>query len=96
MGIEAEQGLVAIILTYFLPMIPFILVIDGLVSCWRTRSAAHVEHLSKLATIAIALEGREQDSGWQWTSGRERHSWPGGDMVYMIGTKRPDTGFESD
>lgn len=73
--------------TWVFPIIPLILVFDGLISCWRTRSAAHIQHLCDLASIAIALEGRGQDSGWTWTSGRRLHTWPGGDMVYMIGRK---------
>lgn len=78
---------VTLLLTYLFPVIPFILVFDGLVSCWRTRSPNHIKHLSNLANIAITLEGREPEDAWTWQSGRTRHSWPGGDMVYMIGRK---------
>jgi hypothetical protein len=65
--------------TYIIPIIPFVIVFDGLVSSVRTRTPAEVLQLAKRS-------GGDLD-GWVWESGRKRHTWPTGYITYVIGRK---------
>ena len=74
--------------TYILPLIPFALTFDGLVSAYRTRPPEHVMHLANLASIRMSLEKEmAADEEWKWTWGYKRHTWPFGRMVWVIGRK---------
>ncbi|CAG8980669.1 hypothetical protein HYALB_00013590 [Hymenoscyphus albidus] len=65
--------------TYIIPIIPFVLVVDGFTSSLRTRSAEEVQALMKRC-------GAECD-GWTVKSGKEQHTWPTGYMTWVIGVK---------
>lgn len=65
--------------TYVIPIIPFVVVFDGLVSSLRTRSAEEVQALMK--------ECGASPDGWTVKSGEEQHTWPIGYMSWVIGVK---------
>ncbi|KAI0002629.1 hypothetical protein F4779DRAFT_129828 [Xylariaceae sp. FL0662B] len=65
---------------YVLPVVPFVLVFDGVVSCLRTRSVDEVDTLLRTC-------GTNTD-GWEIQSGRERHLWPCGYLNWIICTKK--------
>ncbi len=65
--------------TYVIPVIPFVVVFDGLVSCLRTRREGEVREL-----IARTEKGVD---GWRFETGGEVHTWPMGTMRYFIGIK---------
>lgn len=65
---------------YVVPVIPFVLVFDGLVSSLRTRTPAEVEAL--LRTCGA------DTSDWVLESGRERFLWPTGHLHWIICTKK--------
>ena len=66
--------------TYVIPIIPFVVVIDGYISCFRTRERSEIEDLVKGM--------RSEREGWQLRSGRSVHTWPIGELVWLIGTKQ--------
>ncbi|ORX33676.1 hypothetical protein BD324DRAFT_610525 [Kockovaella imperatae] len=78
-----------LILTYILPVLPFLMVFDGLVSAYRTRSLEHVRYLANLANLTLNLEGNDV-SEWSWNEGRRRHTWPSGKMYWIIGKRESD------
>lgn len=64
--------------TYIIPIIPFVIVVDGYTSSLRTRTADEI----------MALISRNGSvPGWEFRSGSECHSWPTGEMTYFIGIK---------
>jgi hypothetical protein len=63
--------------TYLLPVVPFVLFFDGLVSCLRVYSPEELREL--VAGFA---------SGYRWESGVERRGLLGVPVTYLIG--RPD------
>ncbi|CAD6449140.1 0d52555a-b56d-42bc-a31a-1772494bb005 [Sclerotinia trifoliorum] len=65
--------------TYIIPIIPFVLVFDGIISSLRTRSAEEVEALMR----GSGVDTQE----WKVSSGRERHTWPTGYMTWVMGIK---------
>ncbi|KAI1078871.1 hypothetical protein F5B20DRAFT_546495 [Whalleya microplaca] len=65
---------------YLLPIVPFVLVFDGVVSCLRTRTPDEVE-------VLLRTCGADTDD-WTVQSGRERHLWPCGYLNWIICTKR--------
>ncbi|KAI9650841.1 hypothetical protein NHQ30_000876 [Ciborinia camelliae] len=65
--------------TYIIPIIPFVLVWDGIISSLRTRSAEEVE--------ALMNTSGGNTAGWKMLSGRERHTWPTGYMTWVMGVK---------
>jgi len=65
--------------TYVVPVIPFVVVFDGLVSCLRTRREGEVREL-------IGRTGRGVE-GWRFETGTAIHTWPTGTMQYFIGIK---------
>ncbi|PSS22157.1 hypothetical protein M430DRAFT_99534, partial [Amorphotheca resinae ATCC 22711] len=65
--------------TYVIPIIPFVLVFDGIVSSLRTRSAEEVRALMK--------ECGAPCDNWSFKNGSEQHTWPTGYMTWIIGTK---------
>ncbi|KKA27642.1 hypothetical protein TD95_001744 [Thielaviopsis punctulata] len=64
--------------TYVLPVLPFVLVFDGVVSALRTRSPDEVEALLR----SCGAEGAEK---WTVVSGRVQVIWPWGNLNYVIG-----------
>ncbi|KAI9875208.1 MAG: hypothetical protein M1830_008764 [Pleopsidium flavum] len=67
--------------TYIIPIIPFVVVFDGYVSCMRTRTPEEV--LSLLEKNGGLPEGE----GWVVRSGSEMHTWPMGYMSWVIAVK---------
>ncbi|KAI0830407.1 hypothetical protein F5Y06DRAFT_290705 [Hypoxylon sp. FL0890] len=65
---------------YVVPIVPFVLVFDGLISCLRTRTADEVEAL--LRTCGADTED------WEIHSGKERFLWPCGYLNWIICTKK--------
>ena len=65
---------------YVLPVVPFVLVFDGLVSSVRTRTPDEVAAL--LRTCGADA------TGWELRSGRRRFLWPCGYMSWIICTKK--------
>jgi hypothetical protein len=64
--------------TYVLPVVPVVVVLDGYVSCARTRTGEVVRRLMP--------EGWEAE-GWRLKSGEELHTWPCGKMSWVVGMK---------
>ncbi len=65
---------------YVIPVVPFVLVFDGLVSCLRTRTAGEVE-------VLLRTCGADSD-GWEVRSGRDRVIWPRGYLSWVICGKK--------
>ncbi|KAI9801022.1 MAG: hypothetical protein M1825_003556 [Sarcosagium campestre] len=65
--------------TYLIPVIPFVLVFDGFVSSVRTRTPAEV--------LAL-VRGDSRLKGWNITSGSETHTWPTGELNWIVGIKK--------
>lgn len=61
------------------PVVPFVLVFDGVVSCLRTRREGEVLGLVRACGASM--------DGWRFETGREVHTWTGGTMNYFIGIK---------
>ena len=74
--------------TYAVPIVPLVIVFDGLVSCLRTRREGEVMKL-----IREAVRGDEGGlEGWRFETGGELHTWPTGTMQYFIGIKEDSSG----
>ena len=65
--------------TYVVPVVPFVLVFDGVVSSLRTRREGEVLELIKGCGAST--------EGWRFQTGTEVHTWTGGMMNYFIGIK---------
>ncbi|OTA61531.1 hypothetical protein K449DRAFT_382917 [Hypoxylon sp. EC38] len=65
---------------YVIPVVPFVLVFDGLISCLRTRTADEVE--------ALLLTCGADTRDWEIQSGKERFLWPCGYLNWIICTKK--------
>lgn len=61
------------------PVVPFVLVFDGIVSTLRTRREGEV--LGLIRECGASMEG------WRFETGREVHTWTGGMMNYFIGVR---------
>jgi hypothetical protein len=73
--------------TYLVPLIPFVVVFDGYVSCLRTRTPEEVE---ALLVRSIGRERLERE-GWKLRNGSETHTWPIGRLNWIICAKeRPE------
>lgn len=68
--------------TYLVPIVPFIWVYDGYISCLRTRTPTEVETLLKKNVPAQQLDG------WEFNSGRVVHTWPIGHLSWIICMKQ--------
>ncbi|KAI1436202.1 hypothetical protein GGR50DRAFT_652160 [Xylaria sp. CBS 124048] len=66
---------------YIVPVVPFVLVFDGLVSSLRTRTADEVELLLRTC-------GAADTSDWVVRSGSETFLWPSGHLTWVIGIKQ--------
>lgn len=67
--------------TYIIPIVPAVLVFDGIISSLRTRTAEEVKQLMMDCGMA------DQEL-WTVQSGEEVHTWPIGHMSWVIGVKR--------
>ncbi|OCF34743.1 hypothetical protein I316_03787 [Kwoniella heveanensis BCC8398] len=81
-----RPSLAILFFTYIIPLIPLILVIDGWISVYRTRSTPHILHLANLASLSLALEG-DDEPHWKWEYGSSMHTWPFGRMSWVVGRK---------
>lgn len=68
---------------YVVPIVPFVLVFDGLISSLRTRTADEVEVLLRTCGAADTVD-------WTVYSGSETFLWPSGRLTWIICTKRRD------
>ena len=64
--------------TYLVPIVPFIWVYDGYISCLRTRTPNEVKALlhSRVPSDKLA--------GWKFESGQVCHTWPIGWFYWII------------
>ncbi|KAL1647342.1 hypothetical protein SLS58_002670 [Diplodia intermedia] len=89
-----------LLFTYLIPILPFTLSFDGLVSSLRTRTFMEIMALvdSSLETALHGAQGREfrrvlqetgtaEIEGWVFKGGREMHTWPIGYMNYVVGRR---------
>lgn len=67
--------------TYLVPLVPFVWVFDGYVSCLRTRTVDEVEELMRRAV------GAEEMREWSVRSGAEVHTLLIGKLYWLIATK---------
>lgn len=66
----------ALIFSWLIPILPFVLVFDGYISSLRTRTPEEVE---------VLLRSCGADSSeWEMRSGSERHLWPCGYLNWII------------
>jgi hypothetical protein len=70
----------ALFFSYIIPVLPFVLVYDGLISSLRTRTPDEVEAL--LRTCGA------DSKGWELRSGRDMHLWPAGYLSWVICVKK--------
>ncbi|KAI4160779.1 MAG: hypothetical protein LQ342_005492 [Letrouitia transgressa] len=66
--------------TYVVPVVPGIVVFDGLVSCLRTRKAGELMRM-----VEDLAEGERK--GWRFEWGGCRHTWPCGEVIWFVGIK---------
>ena len=65
--------------TYVVPVVPFVLVFDGVISCLRSRRAGEIQGLIRESGASV--------EGWRFETGTELHTRTGGTMNYFIGIK---------
>lgn len=67
--------------TYVIPIVPLVVVLDGLISAVRTRSGEEI--------MALMMKGEmeKEMQGWRFEDGRRMHTWPTGQLIYFIGVK---------
>ncbi|KAI4205544.1 MAG: hypothetical protein LQ350_000323 [Teloschistes chrysophthalmus] len=70
--------------TYIIPIVPVVVVFDGLVSCMRMRDRGEI---LRLIEECDAREGRGWREGWRFESGRAWHTWPIGEATWFVGIK---------
>lgn len=75
----------ALVFTYLIPILPFVLVFDGWMSSLRTRTPEEVKALLK---DCRPEGGEEEISKWEVTSGRETFMWPVGRVHWVIATRK--------
>ncbi|MCJ1417600.1 hypothetical protein MMC32_003944 [Xylographa parallela] len=66
--------------TYIIPIVPFVLVVDGYTSSLRTRTAEEIRSM-------MGGGGKGGIKGWKFRSGSEVHTYPIGEMSWFIGMK---------
>ena len=81
-----------LLLTYYLPILPFIHCFDGFVSCLRTRTFEETMHLvadvqGGKAAIREDSLGRLRRGDWVFSHRRSLHTWPVGHMDFIFGKK---------
>ncbi|KAJ4418947.1 hypothetical protein N0V85_001246 [Neurospora sp. IMI 360204] len=74
-----------LVFTYLIPVLPFVLVGDGIVSALRTRTPEEVTHL--LRTCG-AEGGPAEIEKWEVKSGNEIFMWPIGRVNWIIATRK--------
>lgn len=89
---------IQLLLTYIVPIMPFIMAFDGVVSSLRTRTFEEILQIMPLDEngyeycIEQDEEGRYEvvayNGDWVFKAGEEMHTWPLGYMNWVIGYKR--------
>jgi hypothetical protein len=84
--------------TYIVPVLPAVVTFDGLVSCLRVRTFSEVMNLLKGSDGEGEIEAGEDGEGrkletarrgkWRFEAGSELHSWPCGNMNWIVGIKK--------
>lgn len=76
---------------YIIPVVPFVVVYDGVISSLRTRTPAEVLQLIKGGGSAAGSDTKDGDGieweKWCFSSGTETHTWPLGEMNWFVGVK---------
>ncbi|KAI9839448.1 MAG: hypothetical protein M1819_002073 [Sarea resinae] len=80
--------------TYIIPILPFALTFDGIVSALRTRTFE--EFLALAPGKATPVQGPEggrrtaaiEEAGWEFEMDKVMHSWPFGYMNWIVGKKK--------
>ncbi|KAL6248840.1 hypothetical protein RBB50_003903 [Rhinocladiella similis] len=67
-----------LLFTYLVPIVPFIWVYDGYISCLRTRTPEEVQALLR------SRVPREDLAGWKFQHGQVCHTWPIGWLYWII------------
>ncbi|KAF3938733.1 hypothetical protein ABW19_dt0203479 [Dactylella cylindrospora] len=67
--------------TYIIPILPFVMVFDGYMSAWRTRTPKEIMELIE------TIDEKDRD-GWEWRWGRRGFAGPIGEINYFIGVKK--------
>ncbi|KAI4108292.1 MAG: hypothetical protein L6R37_001165 [Teloschistes peruensis] len=70
--------------TYIIPVVPAVVVFDGLVSCMRMRDRGEI---LRLIEECDGGEERGWREGWRFESGRAYHTWPIGEATWFVGIK---------
>lgn len=65
------------------PVVPVVVVLDGLVSALRTRDRGEVLRL--MDEVRDVPEGWRV--GWRFESGKGMHTWPCGEANWFVGVK---------
>ena len=71
--------------TYLVPVVPFVWVFDGYISCLRTRTPAELQQL-----INKAVKDKSELRKWKLRTGSEMHTFPIGKVHWFIATKEED------
>ncbi|RDI84824.1 hypothetical protein Vi05172_g5455 [Venturia inaequalis] len=86
--------------TYIIPVLPTVVTFDGLVSCLRVRTFREVVKLIKgiegaeIGEIEAVEDGegrkleRVKKGSWGFEAGIVQHSWPCGNMNWIVGIKK--------
>ena len=72
-----------LLFTYLLPVIPLVVSFDGMVSSLRTRTGEEVKVM-----VDRVLSEKEDVGEWDVIWGTEWHTWPIGEMSWVVGLKR--------
>ncbi|KAJ9103047.1 hypothetical protein QFC20_004856 [Naganishia adeliensis] len=84
-----RPSLLQLFFTYIVPIIPLILVLDGYVSAYRTRTFAHIKYLADRAAEDLEKQGKQPTGArpWVWEQGRAAHTAGIGKMYYIVGRR---------
>lgn len=76
--------------TYVVPIVPFALVFDGVVSALRTRTFEEVLRLIDDNDTRRNGYGKDGnvDNDWVFEAGWKMHTWPIGYMNWIVGKRR--------
>ena len=79
---------VHLLFTYLLPIIPIVVALDGMISSLRTRTG---EEVKAMLEKILREKGRDVDE-WDVVWGSEWHTWPLGEMTWVVGLRKMDGG----
>ena len=77
--------------TYLLPVIPLVLLVDGILSCLRVYSPAELSELTRHVRPR-AQEGAESGQGFEWNIGVENSGPFWVPVTYLTGYPKPVNG----